>query len=128
VQPDALWCKLRARIDALYARELALAGARLAYVFEPLVRADIAAGRLTQVLQATIEEPGLLLNYPRRAAMAPKLRGVHQYGAGGSAPAEAFLSARAIGSISFVHTPPDQPGGSRARSSAVSMPVEKPPP
>ena len=36
--------------NALYARELALAGIGLAYLFEPLVRADIAAGRLSQVL------------------------------------------------------------------------------
>lgn len=61
--------------DALYARELALAGVGLAYLFEPLVEADIAAGRLTQVLPKTaIEEPGLFLYFPRRAAMAPKLR------------------------------------------------------
>jgi DNA-binding transcriptional LysR family regulator len=61
--------------DALYARELALAGVGLAYIFEPVVRADIAAGRLTQVLpHAAIEEPGLFLYFPRRAAMAPKLR------------------------------------------------------
>jgi DNA-binding transcriptional LysR family regulator len=61
--------------DSLYARELALAGIGLAYLFEPLVRKDIAAGRLTQVLPRTaIEEPGLFLYYPARAAMAPKLR------------------------------------------------------
>ena len=61
--------------DALYARELAIAGIGLAYIFEPLVRADIAAGRLTEVLaEAAIEEPGLFLYFPRRAAMAPKLR------------------------------------------------------
>jgi len=61
--------------DALYARDLALAGVGLAYLFEPLVRADIAAGRLAQVLpKAAIEEPGLFLYFPRRAALAPKLR------------------------------------------------------
>jgi DNA-binding transcriptional LysR family regulator len=59
----------------VYARELALAGVGLAYIFEPLVRADIAAGRLTQVLPRTaLEMPGLFLYYPARAAMAPKLR------------------------------------------------------
>jgi len=59
----------------LYARDLALAGVGLAYLFEPLVRADIAAGRLIQVLpKAAIEEPGLFLYYPRRATLAPKLR------------------------------------------------------
>jgi DNA-binding transcriptional LysR family regulator len=61
--------------DSLSARDLALAGIGLAYLFEPLVRADIEAGRLTEVLpQAAIEEPGLFLYFPRRAAMAPKLR------------------------------------------------------
>jgi DNA-binding transcriptional LysR family regulator len=61
--------------DAMYAHDLALAGVGLAYVFEPLVRADIAAGRLTPVLaKSAIEEPGLFLYHPLRAAMAPKLR------------------------------------------------------
>jgi DNA-binding transcriptional LysR family regulator len=61
--------------DALYARELALAGVGLAYQFEPLVRADIAAGRLTEVLpKSAIEVAGLFLYYPRRASMAPKLK------------------------------------------------------
>jgi DNA-binding transcriptional LysR family regulator len=61
--------------DALYARELALAGVGLAYQFEPLVRGDIAAGRLTEVLpKSAIEVPGLFLYYPRRASMAPKLK------------------------------------------------------
>jgi DNA-binding transcriptional LysR family regulator len=61
--------------DPLYARDLALAGVGLAYIFEPLVRDDLAAGRLTRVLpDAAIEEPGLFLYFPRRAAVAPKLR------------------------------------------------------
>lgn len=61
--------------DPLAARELALAGLGLAYLFEPLVRADLAAGRLEEVLAATaIEEPGFFLYFPRRAALAPKLR------------------------------------------------------
>lgn len=61
--------------NALYARELALAGIGLAYLFEPLVRPDIAADRLIQVLpKSAIEEPGLFIYYPRRAATAPKLR------------------------------------------------------
>jgi DNA-binding transcriptional LysR family regulator len=61
--------------NALYARELAVAGVGLAYLFEPLVRADIAGGRLTQVLpKSAMDEPGLFLYFPRRAAMAPKLR------------------------------------------------------
>jgi DNA-binding transcriptional LysR family regulator len=61
--------------DPMYARDLALAGVGLAFVMEPVVRADIAAGRLTQVLpKATNEWPGLFLYYPERASMAPKLR------------------------------------------------------
>ncbi|MEP6567471.1 MAG: LysR substrate-binding domain-containing protein, partial [Mesorhizobium sp.] len=61
--------------DSLAAIDLALSGVGLAYVFEPLVRADLAAGRLVQMLQkSAIEEPGLFLYFPRRAAMAPKLR------------------------------------------------------
>ena len=61
--------------DPMYARELALAGVGLAYVMEPLVRADIAAGRLTQVLpKLSGEWPGLFLYYPQRASLAPKLR------------------------------------------------------
>ncbi|TPK58055.1 LysR family transcriptional regulator [Mesorhizobium sp. B2-2-4] len=61
--------------DSLAAIDLALAGVGLAYVFEPLVRVDLAAGRLVQILpKTTIEEPGLFLYFPRRASMAPKLR------------------------------------------------------
>lgn len=61
--------------DALSAVDLGLAGLGLIYVFEPLVREHLAAGRLKQVLpEASIEEPGLFLYFPRRAAMAPKLR------------------------------------------------------
>ncbi|CDX39059.1 LysR substrate-binding protein [Mesorhizobium plurifarium] len=61
--------------DSLGAIDLALAGVGLAYVFEPLVRAELAAGRLVQILpQTAIEEPGLFLYFPRRASMAPKLR------------------------------------------------------
>lgn len=61
--------------DPLAARELALAGLGLAYLFEPLVRADLAAGRLEEVLaDGAIEEPGFFLYFPRRAALAPKLR------------------------------------------------------
>ncbi|MDX8441897.1 LysR family transcriptional regulator [Mesorhizobium australafricanum] len=61
--------------DSLAAIDLALAGVGLAYVFEPLVHADLAAGRLARILPKTaIEEPGLFLYFPRRASMAPKLR------------------------------------------------------
>ena len=61
--------------DPMYARDLALAGVGLALVMEPVVRADIAAGRLTQVLPGSASQwPGLFLYYPKRASMAPKLR------------------------------------------------------
>ncbi|NVM88259.1 DNA-binding transcriptional LysR family regulator [Variovorax sp. SG517] len=61
--------------DALYARDLALADVGIAYIFEPLVRAELRKGRLRQVLpRSAFEEPGLFLYFPRRAAQAPKLR------------------------------------------------------
>jgi DNA-binding transcriptional LysR family regulator len=61
--------------DATYAKELALAGIGIAYLFEPLVRKEIREGTLRWVLPAAaIDEPGLFLYFPRRAADAPKLR------------------------------------------------------
>ena len=61
--------------DATFARELALAGVGIAYIFEPLVREELRSGRLQQLLpEAAFEEPGLFLYFPRRASMAPKLR------------------------------------------------------
>lgn len=61
--------------DPMHARDLALAGVGIAYLFEPLVRADLRDGRLKQVLhKSAMEEPGLFLYYPRRASATPKLR------------------------------------------------------
>ncbi len=61
--------------DSLYARELALRGVGIAYLFEPLVREDLRAGRLKRILpQASIEQPGLFLYFPRYASETPKLR------------------------------------------------------
>lgn len=61
--------------DPTYARELALAGLGVAYVFEPLVSADLAEERLLELLpDASITEPGLFLYFPRRAAEARKMR------------------------------------------------------
>jgi DNA-binding transcriptional LysR family regulator len=61
--------------DSLFARELALAGVGIAYLFEPLVRADIRERKLKWLLPwASIEEPGLFLYFPRTAASMPKLR------------------------------------------------------
>ena len=61
--------------DASFARDFALTGIGIAYIFEPLVRKDLREGRLRWVLpEAFIEEQGLFLYFPRRAALAPKLR------------------------------------------------------
>jgi len=61
--------------DAVHAKELALAGVGIAYVFEPLARPELHAGHLCQVLpRSAYEEPGLFLYFPRRASQAPKLR------------------------------------------------------
>jgi DNA-binding transcriptional LysR family regulator len=61
--------------DPLQARDLALAGVGIAYIFEPLVRADLTQGSLVTVLPETaIEEPGLFVYFPKRASLAPKLR------------------------------------------------------
>ena len=61
--------------DSLHARDLAREGIGIAYLFEPLVRDDLRSGRLQQVLpEASFDEPGLFLYFPRRAAQAPKLR------------------------------------------------------
>lgn len=61
--------------DALSARDLALAGLGVAYLFEPLVREHLRSGALRRILPETaIEEPGLFLYFPRRASEAPKLR------------------------------------------------------
>lgn len=61
--------------DATYARDLAVAGVGIAYLFEPLVRKEIRCGTLRWVLPAAaIDEPGLFLYFPRRSAETPKLR------------------------------------------------------
>ena len=61
--------------DASFARDLALAGVGISYIFEPLVREQLHSGRLVQQLpESAFEEPGLFLYFPRRAALAPKLR------------------------------------------------------
>ncbi|MET3666382.1 LysR substrate-binding domain-containing protein [Caulobacter sp. 1776] len=61
--------------DPLAALELAVAGVGIAYMFEHTARRALASGQVRQVLPATaIEEPGLFLYFPRRAAEAPKLR------------------------------------------------------
>ena len=55
--------------------DLALAGLGIAYLIEPLVERDLAAGGLVENLPtAAITEPGLFPDVPRRAAAASKLR------------------------------------------------------
>lgn len=61
--------------DVLIGLDLARRGLGLAYVFAPLVEADLAAGRLEAVLtNHVIEEPGLFLYHPQRSIHSPKLR------------------------------------------------------
>ena len=61
--------------DSALARDLALAGVGIAYLFEPLVRADIRERRLKWLLpKASVEEPGLFLYYPPTVGEMPKLR------------------------------------------------------
>jgi DNA-binding transcriptional LysR family regulator len=61
--------------DSLYTVDLALAGVGIAYVFEPMVRADIRDRRLRWLIPAaSIEEPGLFLYFPRHASEMPRLR------------------------------------------------------
>lgn len=61
--------------DATYARDVALAGVGIAYIFEPLVRDDLLRGDLRQVLaEAAITEDGLFIYCPQRASRQPKIR------------------------------------------------------
>jgi DNA-binding transcriptional LysR family regulator len=61
--------------EAALAHELALDGVGIAYLADFLLVADIAAGRLVQVLPETaLTEPGFFLYYPQRSAGAPKLK------------------------------------------------------
>jgi DNA-binding transcriptional LysR family regulator len=61
--------------DPTHARELALAGIGIAYLFDPLVRQDIREDRLKWLLpKSAIEEDGLFLYYPKGASDSPKLR------------------------------------------------------
>lgn len=60
--------------DPTFAKDLAVAGVGIAYIFEPLVRAELEHGSLVEVLpEAAIQEPGLFLYFPRRATGARKL-------------------------------------------------------
>ena len=61
--------------DSLYAKELALLGEGIAYLFEPLVHDELRDGKLRQVLpRASVEEPGLFLYFPQRAGQQAKMR------------------------------------------------------
>jgi DNA-binding transcriptional LysR family regulator len=75
-KPIAIEVRGTARVtDPLFALELALSHVGIAYLFEPLVRSHIRAGRLRWILpDAALAEPGLFLYFPRHVADAPKLR------------------------------------------------------
>lgn len=61
--------------DGGHALELALAGVGIAFTVEPVARRLIREGRLKWLLpECAVEYGGLFLYYPRRAALAPKLR------------------------------------------------------
>lgn len=61
--------------DPHYSADLALAGVGIAYVFEPLVRPQLREGRLRWLLpEASVDQPGLFLYFPRGASETPKLR------------------------------------------------------
>jgi DNA-binding transcriptional LysR family regulator len=61
--------------DATAACDLALAGVGIAYASEVLVREHLRTGRLKWLMpEAASQEVGLFLYFPKRAAMAPKLR------------------------------------------------------
>lgn len=61
--------------DAEVIKQAALQGAGLAFLFEDLVRSEIADGRLTQVLPDWCESfPGFFLYYPSRRQVSPALR------------------------------------------------------
>jgi len=61
--------------DSMQALSLALAGVGIAYVAEPLARRYLREGSLKWLLpQSATEYDGLFLYYPKRAALAPKLR------------------------------------------------------
>jgi DNA-binding transcriptional LysR family regulator len=68
--------------DPLQARDLALAGVGIAYIFEPLVRVDLAEGRLLAVLADTaIEEPGLFSLLPEARLAGTEAARLHRCGA-----------------------------------------------
>lgn len=61
--------------EAEVIRQAALQGAGLAFLFEGLVQAEIADGRLVQVLPDWCESfPGFFLYYPSRRQVSPALR------------------------------------------------------
>jgi len=75
-RPVALAVQGTVRVtDSLHAKDLALRGVGIAYLFEPLVREELRLGTLRQLLPpSAFEEPGLFLYFPRRGARAAKLR------------------------------------------------------
>jgi DNA-binding transcriptional LysR family regulator len=65
--------------DAMFAVDLALKGVGIAYVFEPLVRQQIAEGQLQWLLREhALDEPGLFIYFPRRSLQTPKIRALFE--------------------------------------------------
>ena len=61
--------------DSALQQRAALDGGGLAFLFEPLVRDDVAAGRLVTVLDDWSPPfPGFFLYYPSRRQVSPALR------------------------------------------------------
>lgn len=97
--------------DHLAMLALARAGAGLVYTADLVAAPDIAAGRLTPVLEGYgIGEPGLHLYFPRRSQQQPKLRAFIDH-------ARAMLAAAAPASASARRVRADA-GSRRARRSA----------
>jgi DNA-binding transcriptional LysR family regulator len=61
--------------DSPHGVALAMAGVAIAYAWEIQAREPLADGRLIELLpRHATQKPGLLLYFPKRASMAPKLR------------------------------------------------------
>jgi DNA-binding transcriptional LysR family regulator len=61
--------------DPFYAVDLAVAGVGIAYAFESLVREQLRDGRLQRIMpEASVNQPGLFLYFPRGASETPKVR------------------------------------------------------
>lgn len=61
--------------DATFAKDIAMAGIGIAYVYEPLIQQELKQGSLIRILsEFNYEESGLFMYFPQRTSLAPKLR------------------------------------------------------